>query len=278
MTLKKYLRPKEAADYLTQHTGHPYTLNDIQDLCREGCLKLVIAYTGYLATDEIFEESPRKQYWMRATGFFLSRLALIAFNSTQPHSFQEAPLMVKWEIIETTNAELAQLETRFIPFAELPVKARSQRIRDAIFDPCNDIFVPRSELDALIAQHQADSTPSPAPVAVTEPAPQQTEAPPEALSAKASALPAELAAVLDTTHPDHAPDLAEAIRLWLALYGGETTKHSHSNACGHWMKAQGISDSFIDSTAGRRIKEVTSPQRAWDAQRKERHASRKKQD
>lgn len=116
------------------------------------------------------------------------------------------------------------------------------------------------------------------PVKDCEPAPQQTEAPPEALSAKASALPAELAAVLDTTHPDHAPDLAEAIRLWLALYGGETTKHSHSNACGHWMKGQGISDSFINGSAGKRIKEVTSPQRAWDAQRKERHASRKKQD
>ena len=196
MTLKKYLRPKEAADYLTQHTGHPYTLNDIQDLCREGCLKLVIAYTGYLATDEIFEESPRKQYLMRATCFFLSRMALNAFNSTQPHSFQEAPLMVKWEIIETTNAELAQLETRFIPFAELPVKARSQRIRDAIFDPCNDIFVPRSELDALIAQHQADSTPSPAPVAAAEPAPQVAEVMPEALNAKARTTALQIIAAL----------------------------------------------------------------------------------
>jgi hypothetical protein len=93
-----------------------------------------------------------------------------------------------------------------------------------------------------------------------------------------SPLSADLAAVLDPTHADHAPDLAEAIRLWLALYGGEAPKHSHSAACGHWMKAQGISDSFIDSTAGKRIKEVTSPQRAWDAQRKERHANRKKQD
>lgn len=39
-----------------------------------------------------------------------------------------------------------------------------------------DILVPRAELDALIAKHQADSTPSPAPVAAAEPAPQQTEA------------------------------------------------------------------------------------------------------
>lgn len=281
MTLKKYLRPGDAAFYLERLLGYPVSKKDIFDLNKEGKLIFVARFCGVriLQDDVVGAEAISGHY---NDGYFVVSYlkkdkGMKVTTSSSHYKIYEwvrycgdnppAPMtMLK---IDSPIASAVSKSFGYLEYGE----AFDEIYNSDISYNLEDILVPRAELDALIAQHQADGTPSPAPVAVTEPAPQQTEAPPEALSAKASALPAALAAVLDTTHPDHAPDLAEAIRLWLALYGGERTQHSHSAACNHWLKAQGIS-----GTAANRIKEISSPQHAWDAQRKERHASRKKRD
>lgn len=287
MTLKKYLRPEEAAEYLHKKTGEKYTLQSIADLAFHGQIIAVIRFEGWEDTDFVYGKygnfvSKRKLY---IKGYFTTEYLFQFIEDSYVYDQAQHHLWKVWECLHSKRSTPPKhgdyANIRPEPFKTTRHKVEEGSLMYEI--QCtpfgwNAIYIPRTELDALIAKHQADSTPSPAPVAVTEPAPQQTEAPPEALSAKASALPAELAAVLDPTHPDHAPDLADAIRLWLALYGGETTKHSHGTGYKHWMKAQGINQNFIDGTAGERIRDISSPHRVWDAQRKERHASRKKQD
>lgn len=74
---------------------------------------------------------------------------------------------------------------------------------------------------------------------------------------------AQLLAILDTNHPDHAPDLAIAVKLWLDLYGrDEKTKHSHSHGADLFLGKE-----QLQSTAKERIKEITSPIKNWNKQR-----------
>jgi hypothetical protein len=281
MTLKKYLRPGEAAFYLERLLGYPVSKKDIFDLHSEGKLLFVARFTGVriVQDDGVGQKAKGDRYH---DGYFVvgasRKLKGISVSRSSTH-YQ----LYEWVKYYGDNPPAPMTSLKIDdPIRSAVSKAFGYleygEAFEEIYNPNisykqEDVLIPRAELDALIARHQADSTPAPAPVAASEPAPQVAEAPPEALSAKASALPAALAAVLDPTHRDHAPDLAEAIRLWLALYGGERTQHSHSAACNHWLKAQGIS-----GTAANRIKEISSPQHAWDAQRKERHASRKKRD
>ena len=74
---------------------------------------------------------------------------------------------------------------------------------------------------------------------------------------------AQLLAILDTNHPDHAPDLAIAVKLWLDLYRrDEKTKHSHSHGADLFLGKE-----QLQSTAKERIKEITSPIKNWNKQR-----------
>lgn len=290
MTLKKYLRPGEAAFYLERLLGYPVSKKDIFDLHSEGKLLFVARFTGVriVQDDGVGQKAKGDRYH---DGYFVvgasRKLKGISVSRSSTH-YQ----LYEWVKYYGDNPPAPMTSLKIDdPIRSAVSKAFGYleygEAFEEIYNPNisykqEDMLIPRAELDALIAQHQADSTPAPAPVAASqpesEPAPQDTEAKPEDLNAKASALPAGLEAVLDPTHDDHAPDLAEAIRLWLALYGGERTQHSHSAACDHWLKAQGISAAFIDSTAGKRIKEISTPQRVWETQRKKVYASRKKRD
>lgn len=152
MTLKKYLKPWEAAEYLTEKIGAKTTAEDVGDLCateqllvvfyykgfiRERLHKLPSLYTfdGYLGSYKVWKMAHNGRY----TKFGLN----IVFYDDYPSDLDPATSTGK-------NYELAiGYKDRFVP---------------------NDLRIPRAELDALIARHQA------APVAASEPTPQDTKA------------------------------------------------------------------------------------------------------
>lgn len=77
-------------------------------------------------------------------------------------------------------------------------------------------------------------------------------------------IPEKTDLVFQVNHPDHAPDLAIAVKLWLDLYGrDEKTKHSHSHGADLFLEKQ-----HIQTTAKARIKEITSPIKNWNKQRR----------
>lgn len=122
-------------------------------------------------------------------------------------------------------------------------------------DDCHEYGWIRSEFDSFIKKHLPDWTPEPK----KEPPKQQVNNQIPHTTAD------QLAFIFDTTRPEHAPDLAMAIRLWLELYGGEkpTTK-SHSAASDHFFRRNPLAEN-----AKNRIKEVCSPQSIWKASRKD---------
>lgn len=73
-----------------------------------------------------------------------------------------------------------------------------------------------------------------------------------------------LSAILDPNDSNHAPELALAVKLWLELYGrDEKTKHSHSHGADLFLQKQPF-----QSTAKERVKEITSPIKNWNKQRR----------
>lgn len=122
-------------------------------------------------------------------------------------------------------------------------------IEDSCFsqEECHKYGWYRSEFDAFMQKNLSDWTSTPKEERST------------------SRTSDQLALLFDTTRPEHAPDLAMAVRLWLELYGGEQrTKLSHSAASDHFFRRNPSA-----TTAKDRIKEVCSPQSIWKASRKD---------
>lgn len=73
----------------------------------------------------------------------------------------------------------------------------------------------------------------------------------------------ELQGILDTSHPEHAPDLAAAIQLWYSLYGSEEkTEHSHTRGAELFLEKMSL-----PNTAKERIREIATPRKYWKKQR-----------
>lgn len=78
-----------------------------------------------------------------------------------------------------------------------------------------------------------------------------------------------VAAILDADHPKHAPDLAHAVNLWLALYGDSSANDtdSHSNRAFIWIKQNTGYPAIEDNSSVKRIREICTPLSDWGGQR-----------
>lgn len=77
-----------------------------------------------------------------------------------------------------------------------------------------------------------------------------------------------LAAILDPTYSKHAPDLAHAVNLWLALYGdgSDNKTDSHSNRANTWLLHNTGYPADATTSLGR-IREISTPLCDWGSQR-----------
>lgn len=184
MTLKKYLRPGEAAFYLERLLGYPVSKKDIFDLHSEGKLLFVARFTGVriVQDDGVGQKAKGDRYH---DGYFVvgasRKLKGISVSRSSTH-YQ----LYEWVKYYGDNPPAPMTSLKIDdPIRSAVSKAFGYleygEAFEEIYNPNisykqEDMLIPRAELDALIAQHQADSTPAPAPVAASEPAPQDTEA------------------------------------------------------------------------------------------------------
>ena len=219
MTLKKYLRPGEAAEYLSKNTGLDISKKDLGGLILEHKITPFFYKITFLV---VYDDKNRVAYPYRVAGYFfvdpfkvndlvvngscrcgvflIKDIVQFGFKLHRKNPDPDYKKGAMAFLVDIGEEKLTQdvggdavFPLEYFPDRERMHKGSYEftpvlKLSKALYD--------RAELDALIAKHQADSTPSPAPVAATEPAPQQTEAPPEALSAKARTTALQIIAAL----------------------------------------------------------------------------------
>ena len=192
MHIKDYLRPPEAAEYLSKKIGQSCSKADLYDLIRDHHLTLLLRFKGYLGlpgpieddgynpTDGVFPGLPFDGYLscpdQRFLGFMESEreqtlwyLFRVYSNVTgvfESAIWDESAPLEGYVLGTRSEGHTHEGHAGYVTPEWLYPKFKADR----------DLFICRAELYALIAQHQADSTPAPAPVAASEPAPQDTEA------------------------------------------------------------------------------------------------------
>lgn len=208
MTLKKYLRPEEAAAYLSKALHQDITLTDLHDLCRENRLQALIYYSGRMALPDVVEvqlnDSPEelstcvKNYAFE--GYFRGNTIgkLVGEDGYYPCPSPLEPYELVYDGHPYTGPDhkvyvslltLWPIDTAWVKPEEVEEHTPSILIED-------HLYFDKYELNTLIQQHKADSTPPPAPVAAAEPAPQVAEVMPEALNAKARTTALQIIAAL----------------------------------------------------------------------------------
>lgn len=230
MHIKDYLRPKEAAEYLSKNIGQSCSKATLYDLIRDHHLTLLLRFKGYLGLPGPIEDDG-----YNPTDGFFSGLPFDGYLSCPDQRFLgfmesegEGNLWYQFRVYSRVSGVFAAATwEESAPLEGYVLGTRSEgHTHEGYegyinpewlypkFKADRDLFICRTELDALIARHQADSTPAPAPVAVTEPAPQVAEVMPEALNAKARTTALQIIAALasypdalDLTQPYKAADI-----------------------------------------------------------------------
>lgn len=161
--IKNYLRPFQAASFLSKETGDNYSVDDIRDLAIEGAIRIVCYFNGkitefeYIYSEDddrrknmLLEDVPLISY--RFEGYFSSRelIPLICADG-----FQKIPYPI--DIFHTIDSNYRPKDSIFsFGIFPLPSDCGWQPTLRAIGNDCyflnsdEDLFIPKDDLIGLV--------------------------------------------------------------------------------------------------------------------------------
>lgn len=171
MTLKKYLRPEEAAEYLSKQTGHSITVRDLFDLVLEKkILPVFLKDCALIHYGRDYDDGKKqKAYFYWITAFFYlddcnNRLVMLSgrakssvaflYENLDFESFGLEEYYLRGTRCYISSASLVGLLSGEFPVLEQWEMNVGQDENPVLFQ-LDQAMYPRAELDALIAKHNA---------------------------------------------------------------------------------------------------------------------------
>ncbi len=167
--LKNYLRPEQAAEYLTNKTGDAYSLSDIKDLAIEDCINVLVYFNGgvteFIFVESTFDDASGEEKNLDIysfEGYFTSR-KLITFLNYSGRQKMPYPINV-YEILNASSSlRLERFIGVFPTSSKYPTTFRNTDNWPAMFNADTDLYICREQLDRLISKSTVMSTESTTP-------------------------------------------------------------------------------------------------------------------
>ena len=276
--MKKYYSFEDALEFLNVNQKIKYRMSDLQDMIARQMIRPCFYYKGIIAKACFTGEKNGAVYI--GEQFLLNGYLDLGARVLEDRKLVQPPFFVKEAIqiasllnpTEPPKYNRGEVDKNGYPIffivqtealLDAPATKNIFLYESALFGinlPLEKIFISIDELEKIVQPQQLEKqnlTPA-EPITTLK----LTRQPPaEPVNTQPDTL---LSTILDPSHPDHAPDLAIAVKLWLELYGQEEkTKHSHSHGADLFLEKQ-----QLQTTAKQRVKEITSPIKHWNKQRR----------